>query len=173
MPETSSKFQIQKNYDLSKNSTLRVKATAEQLVIPKSIAELQEIFIWIKSQGLSWNILGATSNNLKETKEYKNDSLGMAVFYPASFTLTPGEDRYLVRFIDSVPNSSGYKNSLSVSVIDSRGAKSFEEYLKVNPILNENSGLPIQIFLNFRNICPRAVRFSRTLRNILYAIISN
>jgi UDP-N-acetylmuramate dehydrogenase len=64
----STNFQVHKNYDLSKNSTLRVKASAEMLVIPASSAELNEIFFWIKSENLSWNVLGAGSNLLLSSR---------------------------------------------------------------------------------------------------------
>jgi UDP-N-acetylmuramate dehydrogenase len=68
MPETSPKLNVQRNYDLSKSSTLRVKASAEYLVTPSSLAELSEIFKWIKSANLSWNILGAGSNLLLSSR---------------------------------------------------------------------------------------------------------
>ncbi len=68
MPETINNIQIHKNYDLSKNSTLRVKASAEMLVIPRNLDELKQIFSWIKSENLSWNILGAGSNLLLSSR---------------------------------------------------------------------------------------------------------
>ncbi len=68
MPETTPKLKIQRAYDLSKSSTLRVKANAEYLVMPSSVAELNEIFKWIKSVGLTWNILGAGSNLLLSSR---------------------------------------------------------------------------------------------------------
>ncbi len=65
---SSGQIEIYKNYDLSKNSSLRIKANAEQLVKPKSIQELIEIFKWIKASKLSWNILGAGSNLLLSSR---------------------------------------------------------------------------------------------------------
>ncbi len=62
------KFDLLQNYDLSKSSTLRVKASAEYLVLPRSIEELREIFTWIKSNNLNWNILGAGSNLLLSSR---------------------------------------------------------------------------------------------------------
>jgi UDP-N-acetylmuramate dehydrogenase len=57
-----------KNADLSRLSTLRVKAFAEFFASPKSIDELMEIFREIKSKKLSLNILGAGSNTLLSSR---------------------------------------------------------------------------------------------------------
>lgn len=65
---TMPKFALLQNFDLSKNSTLRVKAKAEYLVMPETLAELKEIFTWIKTNNLSWNILGAGSNLLLSSR---------------------------------------------------------------------------------------------------------
>jgi len=59
---------IKKNYDLSKLSTLRIKASAEYFVAPKNLTELIEALKEAKSQVWSWNILGAGSNLLLSSR---------------------------------------------------------------------------------------------------------
>lgn len=56
------------NADLSKLSTLRVKASAEYFAAPKTIDELIEVFEVIRSRKLTWNILGAGSNTLLSSR---------------------------------------------------------------------------------------------------------
>jgi len=61
-------LELKQNYDLSKLSTLRVKASAEFFVAPSSLEELLEIFTEIKNKGYQWNILGAGSNTLLSSR---------------------------------------------------------------------------------------------------------
>lgn len=59
---------IKKNYDLSKLSTLRIKASAEFYVNPKSLVELKDAIQKAKLHSWSWNILGAGSNLLLSSR---------------------------------------------------------------------------------------------------------
>jgi len=61
-------MELVKNADLSKLSTLRVKAFAEFFSAPKTTEELLELFQDIKAKNLSWNILGAGSNTLLSSR---------------------------------------------------------------------------------------------------------
>lgn len=62
---------IKINYDLSKNSTLRVQARAEYYAEPSSHEDLLDLFNFIKSKNLTWNILGAGSNVLLSSRAIK------------------------------------------------------------------------------------------------------
>lgn len=59
---------IQKNYDLSKLSTLRIKASAEYFVRPTTLNELVEAIKEAKKHNWQWNILGAGSNLLLSSR---------------------------------------------------------------------------------------------------------
>lgn len=61
-------MEISKNYDLSKLSTLRVKAHSDYFAKPSNLEELKEVFGFIKDQGLEFNILGAGSNVLLSSR---------------------------------------------------------------------------------------------------------
>lgn len=59
---------IDQNTDITKLTTLRVKASAQFFAAPKSIDELIELFQEIKKNNWSWNILGAGSNTLLSSR---------------------------------------------------------------------------------------------------------
>ncbi len=61
-------LEIQKDTDITKLSTLRVKARAELFIAPKSIEEVIEVFVEIKKHNWTWNILGAGSNTLLSSR---------------------------------------------------------------------------------------------------------
>jgi UDP-N-acetylmuramate dehydrogenase len=61
-------LELKKDYDLSKNSTLRVQAQAKIYAEPKSFEDLKELFTLIISQKLNWHILGAGSNTLLSSR---------------------------------------------------------------------------------------------------------
>jgi len=58
----------QKDADITNYSTLRVKAKADELALPKSIEELTQILDEIKEKKLKANILGAGSNLLLSSR---------------------------------------------------------------------------------------------------------
>ena len=60
--------EINKNHDLSKLSTLRVKAHSDYFAEPKSLEDLEEVFAFIKENKLEFNILGAGSNLLLSSR---------------------------------------------------------------------------------------------------------
>jgi UDP-N-acetylenolpyruvoylglucosamine reductase len=57
-------LEISKNYDLSKLSTLRVKAHSDYFAKPSNLDELKEVFDFIDKNDLVFNVLGAGSNVL-------------------------------------------------------------------------------------------------------------
>lgn len=59
---------LKKNHDLSKLSTLRIKASAEYFAAPKTLSELKEAITEAKNQKWEWNILGAGSNLLLSSR---------------------------------------------------------------------------------------------------------
>jgi UDP-N-acetylmuramate dehydrogenase len=61
-------LEISKNYDLSKLSTLRVKAHSDYFAKPSNLAELKDLFDFIKENKLDFNVLGAGSNVLLSSK---------------------------------------------------------------------------------------------------------
>ena len=64
-------MEIQHNTDISKLTTLRVKASAELFAAPSSVDELLELFQEIKANNWTWNILGAGSNTLLSSRPLK------------------------------------------------------------------------------------------------------
>lgn len=59
---------IDQNTDITRLTTLRVKATAQYFAAPNSLEELVELFQEIKKNNWSWNILGAGSNTLLSSR---------------------------------------------------------------------------------------------------------
>lgn len=64
-------LEISKNYDLSKLSTLRVKAHSDYFAKPSTFEELKEVFQFIRENNLEFNILGAGSNVLLSSNGIK------------------------------------------------------------------------------------------------------
>ncbi|MDA1021584.1 MAG: UDP-N-acetylmuramate dehydrogenase [Cyanobacteria bacterium] len=62
---------IEQNTDISKLTTLRVKASAEFFAAPANLEELIALFQEIKEKNWSWNILGAGSNTLLSSRPLK------------------------------------------------------------------------------------------------------
>ncbi|MBT6844112.1 MAG: UDP-N-acetylmuramate dehydrogenase [Candidatus Melainabacteria bacterium] len=62
---------IEQNTDISKLTTLRVKASAEFFAAPVNLEELVALFKEIKQKNWSWNILGAGSNTLLSSRPLK------------------------------------------------------------------------------------------------------
>lgn len=60
---------IKKDFDISNLNTLRVAASANYFASPASLDELKELFHYIKSENLPWNILGAGSNTLLSSRD--------------------------------------------------------------------------------------------------------
>lgn len=67
MPAISN-LEIQEAFDLSNNSTLRIKAVADRLAMPKNKEELVELFKLVKENNWQWNLLGAGSNTLLSSR---------------------------------------------------------------------------------------------------------
>jgi UDP-N-acetylmuramate dehydrogenase len=61
-------MEISKDHDLSKLSTLRVKAQSEYFAKPSNLEELKEVFSFIRDKALDFNILGAGSNILLSSR---------------------------------------------------------------------------------------------------------
>lgn len=61
-------LEISKNYDLSKLSTLRVKAKSDFFVKPSNLNELVEAFEFIRENNIDFNVLGAGSNVLLSSR---------------------------------------------------------------------------------------------------------
>lgn len=62
---------IERNTDISKLTTLRVKASAEFFAAPANLDDLVVLFKEIKQKNWSWNILGAGSNTLLSSRPLK------------------------------------------------------------------------------------------------------
>lgn len=121
---------LKKNHDLSKLSTLRIKASAEYFVAPKTISELKDAMNEAKSQGWDWNILGAGSNLLLSSRglpglmiatsgidyikdiEFKNEEssfveVGAGMRMPRFCAMMTRESLAGTEFMEGIPGSIG------------------------------------------------------------------
>ena len=66
-------MEIRKNYDVTRLSTLRIRASADYFAQPRDIDELLSCVKYAKDYGLTTTFLGGGSNSLLSS--YKIDSL--------------------------------------------------------------------------------------------------
>jgi len=117
---------LKKNYDLSKLSTLRIKASAEYFTAPKNLSELKEAITEAKNNGWEWNILGAGSNLLLSSrglpglmiatsgidylKKFKTENfieVGSGMRMPRFCALMTRESLAGTEFMEGIPGSIG------------------------------------------------------------------
>jgi len=143
-------LKIQKNIDISKFSTLRVKAEAALYAAPENFEDVPDLFRYIKAEGLSWEILGAGSNALLSSRgiegvlihtraldfvELGEDGLvevGAGILMPRFCAKMAQESLTGMEFMEGIPGTVGGGVVMNAGAHGSEMAKIFKSAKALN-----------------------------------------